>query len=378
MKNENVIKICILGGGNIGTLLLADLSRNKNVITLLHTSRPELWKKHIQVLKPTGELDFIGKVDVISNDPEATIGQADVIISTLPTNVLMDSTDIIKKHIKKGAMLGFIPGSGGKEFLFKDLISSGHVVFGFQRVHAISRISVYGESVYNLGRKDELFFGSIPSKESNKICKIFEKILKVKCHALPNYLSVTLVPSNQILHTSRLYSMFKNYCEGKFWNKETLFYKEWTDADSKVLLSCDRELQSMLLKLKNLDTSYIKSLKEHYGVENYKEMTVKISNIPAFSGIKSPMIQKEYGFIPDFNSRYFKEDFPFGLCVIRGFAEILNHKMPSVDRLLKWYEKNFFVSFYAGKNYDGESLKSLSLPQNFGIKSLKDIADFYE
>lgn len=377
MEQVNKTKICVLGGGNIGTLLLADLSRNDELITMLYTSHPESWHKEIKVLDADGNLEFIGKVDVISNDPDLTIGQADIIISTFPTNVLMNSVDIIKKHIKNSAMLGFIPGSGGKEFLFRDLIAKGHVLFGFQRVHSISRVNVYGESVFELGRKDELFFGTIPAKYSKNICNLFEKWLKVKCIPLPNYLSVTLVPSNQILHTSRLYSMFNNYRDGDIWNKEIYFYKEWTLDDSKVLLACDRELQSMLKKMIGIDTSFVKSLKVHYGVKDFSEMTKKIASIPAFSSIKSPMLKTEKGYIPDFESRYFKEDFPFGLCVIRAFSEILHHKTPSMDKLLRWYEKRYAQSFFTGTSFDGSDLKKLALPQNFGILTLDDIVDFY-
>jgi len=377
MKENNNIKICILGGGNIGTLLLADLSKNPNVTTMLYTSKCKVWKNDIKVLFPNGDLDYVGRVGIVSDDPKLTIAQADIIISTLPTNVLMDLMSVIKQNIKKDAMLGFIPGSGGKEFLFKDLVSNGHTIFGFQRVHAISRVNVYGESVFNLGRKDELFFGSIPAKESIDISHIFQKLLNVKCTALPNYLSVTLVPSNQILHTSRLYSMFKDYHDDTSWEKEIYFYKEWTDDASKILLSCDKELQLMLFKMKDIDTTYVKSLKVHYGVTSCQEMTKKIASIPAFSGIKSPMIKSEKGFVPDFESRYFKEDFPYGLCVIKSFAHILHHPTPIIDMILKWYEKKCSLQCFQNNEFTGKDLAVLSIPQNFGLNSESAISDFY-
>lgn len=237
---------------------------------------------------------------------------------------------------------------------------------------------MYGDSVFNLGRKDELFFGSIPARASQKVCCIFEKLLNVKCTPLPNYLSVTLVPSNQILHTSRLYSMFGNYQNGDYWNNEILFYKEWNDDSSKVLLACDEELQSMLPKFGEIDTSYVKSLKTHYSVSDYEGMTKKIASIPAFSSIKAPMKKGSKGFVPDFESRYFTEDFPFGLCVIRSFAEILHHPTPHIDVLLKWFEKEFNLEFFVASSFSGISLKCLSIPQNYGIDTLEKIESFYK
>lgn len=376
IRKEKII--CVLGGGNIGTLLLADLSKNENITTILYTSRPEQWKREIRVLEPNGDLEFTGRVDVVSNDPKATIALADIVISTLPANILQQSLPTILNHIKKDAAIGFIPGSGGKEFLFKDFIEKGHTLFGFQRVHGISRINNYGESVFDLGRKEEIFIGTIPSSRADDFSSLFEKLLNVKCIALPNYLAVTLVPSNPILHTSRLYSLFKNYLENKKWENEVLFYKEWDDDSSKILIECDRELQLMLRKIKGLDTSFIKSLKNHYGVDNYREMTIKISSIPAFSGIKAPMIKTENGYLPDFESRYFKEDFPYGLCVIRSFANILSCKTPNIDILLRWYEKKYSLNFYRESEFCGKSLTTLPLPQNYGILNLTDIINFYK
>jgi len=48
-KDCRKVNICILGGGNIGTLLLADIGRNDNLRVCLFTSKPNVWNDIIEV-----------------------------------------------------------------------------------------------------------------------------------------------------------------------------------------------------------------------------------------------------------------------------------------------------------------------------------------
>lgn len=68
-----------------------------------------------------------------------------------------------------------------------------------------------------------------------------EGIFNIPCVSLPNYLSVSLTPSNPILHTSRLYSMFKDYTPGKKYDRNFLFYKEWSLEVAQLMISCREE-----------------------------------------------------------------------------------------------------------------------------------------
>lgn len=49
------------------------------------------------------------------------------------------------------------------------------------------------------------------------------------------------------------------------------------------------------------------------------------------------MVKIEGGFVPDFKSRYFTEDFPFGLFIIRELAQKHNIKTPYMDEIYNWY-----------------------------------------
>lgn len=72
--------------------------------------------------------------------------------------------------------------------------------------------------------------------DSEEICRDMISIFDMPCKSLPNYLSVTLTPSNSIFHTSRLYSLFKNWHEGITYSRNIMFHEEWNDEVSEIMI----------------------------------------------------------------------------------------------------------------------------------------------
>lgn len=48
------------------------------------------------------------------------------------------------------------------------------------------------------------------------------------------------------------------------------------------------------------------------------------------------MARTEDGWIPDFKSRYFTEDFPFGLQIVKDLAVQQGILTPTIDMVLGW------------------------------------------
>jgi len=371
------MNVCILGGGNIGTLLIGDIGTKEGVSLRLLTSRPEEWNNIIEVFDKDGTFEYSGRLDVISNNPEEVIRDADIIISTLPANILGEVIQKIKPFIKAGAWIGLMPGNGGGEFYCNELVENGCTVFGFQRVHGISRLKEYGKSVFNLDKKKELYIGTVPAIRSQEVCKVMEHLFNVKCNPLENYLQVTIAPANPILHTARIYEIFRNYKEGIYWKKMVGFYSDWTEESSTMLLGSDEEVQKLCHKLDKINLSGVGSVKGYFGAQTARQMTAKISSKSALKNIQSPMILTEKGYVPDFTSRYFLEDFSSGLCIIKSFCEIAELKTPFIDKILMWFENFARVEYYVEGRFIGKDLKGLTLPQNYGINSQEDIIKYY-
>ena len=357
------MKITIVGGGNIGTLMAAEFAHKGNEVTIF-TSSPKRFEKTIKVSDNNGNIMFEGEISNVTNDIDMALA-ADYIFVTLPSIAQGDFAKKIAKKIQRDTRIGIIPGYGGAEFIFKDVISSGAKLFGFQRVHAIARLDEYGKQVCMKGRKDSVYLSALDPALTADICRDMEVLFDMPCVALPNYLCVTLTPSNPILHTSRLYGMFNDFTEEKRYEKNILFYEEWTDLDSQILFDADTELQEICRAMDFADLSSVRSLKDHYESHTPHALTDKIRSISAFRGIDSPMKEVADGWIPDFSSRYFTCDFVYGLDLLCQFGDVLDVQTPTMDRIMAWY-----------RAVSGDKKQPIDLSL-CGIDSKKAIFDFY-
>lgn len=329
------MEITVIGGGNIGTLMAAEAAAKGHNVTM-YTSRPKAWNRQIEVYNADGGRLCSGILSKITDSLHEACEAADYIWITLPAHMFDDLSVQMLPFVHTGQKIGVIPGSGGAEFAFRRLVLKGCILFGLQRVHSIARIKEYGKAVYELGRKPEMQIGAIPSFESREISRMLESIFLMPCKILDNYLAVTLTPSNPILHTTRLYTMFKDYTPGMVYPRNYLFYEEWTDACSEVLLACDSELQKLCSEIP-LELRSVIPLSVHYESSTPEAMTEKIRSIKAFKGLLSPMQQTESGWIPDWQSRYFAADFSYGLKIIKDIAELFHVSAPYINEVWKWF-----------------------------------------
>lgn len=332
------MRVTIVGGGNIGTQFAVHCAEKKHDV-IIYTSAPQIYDGSIKIVDENGITTHKGIIQQATNDPKVAFGNAELVIITFPA-MLMDSiAKIIYEYTDSKTIIGVVPGSGGSECAFKKCIERGNVFFGIERVPAIVRLVTKGKTVKSTGYRSELHVASIPCNAVNLCCKLVQDIFDIPCFPIPNYLNLTLTPSNPILHTTRLCTIFKNYHEGIIYPSLPLFYEEWDDESSELLLACDDEVQSICKALPEFQLSYVKSLREHYESPNVESMTKKISSIEAFKGLKTPSIEIEGGFIPDLQSRYFTADFSFGLTIIKQVAEFAEIITPNIDDVMLWYHK---------------------------------------
>ncbi len=330
------MKIAVVGGGNIGTLLAAEFA-HKGEDVVIYTSKTDKWSDTLSVLYPDGIEWFHTNHFKVTSDLSLALTDADQIWVVLPAFMFRQIAEQMLPFIMPGQKIICVPGSGGAEFAFSRHIKKGAILCGLQRVHSIARLKQYGQSVYMLGRKPDIQLASIPMSEAEAAAESVSVLLDLPCQVLENYLVVTLTPSNPILHTARIYSMFHDYTVGKHYDHNILFYEEWTDEASRLLLLCDAELQQICKLLPRLDLHMVKSLKEHYESATQEQMTNKIRSIVAFKGLLSPMKKESEGWIPDFDSRYFTADFSYGLKVLIEIGKLVDASTPMMNQIWNWY-----------------------------------------
>lgn len=371
------MNITVIGGGNIGTLISAQLSKNNNVC--IYTSKPDKWSKSICVYDEDINASNIYQIYKITNSPKEAAEFAELIIFTLPAFAIKDTIKLFEHFIKEGTKVLFYPGTGGIEFCCVKLIEKNCVIMGTQRVCSVARLTQYGHSVKTSGKRKEMYIGILKGEDKESLRKMFEDLFEIQTFLLPNYLSVTFTPSNPILHTARLYSILKNYESGMTYDKIPLFYEEWDDESSINLIKCDQELQNLCKKLDKMNLSGVKSLLVHYESTDYESLTKKITSIQSFRGLETPSVCIDGKLIPDFSSRYFTADFPYGLVIIKAFGLILKEETNMIDKIINWYQgivKKEYIDFQ--NKTLGIDAEQLNLPQHLNINDKKSIYKFYD
>lgn len=331
------MNITIVGGGNIGTQFAVHCAQKKHQVTV-YTSKPEKFSKTLSIVDARGNVTHQGELALATSDAAKAFGQADVIIVTVPADCMEQYAETMYPHIRPGVKIGLVPGTGGGECVFSKCRQKGAVLFGLQRVPAVARLVAYGKQVCSTGYRDALHAAALPKSQTQACCKLLESIFDMPCHSLPDYLNLTLTPSNPILHTTRLRTLFADYRPGVVYSRIPLFYQQWSDASSRLLIACDDEVQQLCKALKEFDLSGVRSLKDHYESQTPEAMTDKISHIPAFQGLTSPQKEVEGGYIPDLQSRYFTADFSYGLAILVQLARMAKVPAPNMEQTLQWYQ----------------------------------------
>lgn len=76
------------------------------------------------------------------------------------------------------------------------------------------------------------------------------------------------------------------------------------------------------------------------------------------------MKQVDGGWVPDFKSRYFTADFPYGLAIIEELVAVLGFDTPNISETMNWYRR---------VTGDTERLDLAA----YGIQGLEDIYAYY-
>ena len=327
------MKICICGGGSLGHVCAGVMASQGDVELNILSGHPDRWQKTITVTDLDGK-QFIAKINRISSKPEEVISGQDIILLCLPGYLIEKTLRDIKPFVGTAAV-GTVVSSTGFFFFAHDILGKDAKLFGFQRVPFISRVAEYGKTANLLGYKSSLAAVLENIEERESFRSDLERLFMTPVTLLSSFYEVALSNSNPILHTGRLYSMFHGR-ENEVFDHIILFYKEWTDEASQLLIDMDSEFFKLL---DVLDVHTLPTLLDYYESTDAASLTKKIKSIPAFQTITSPMKHVKEGWVVDFGSRYFTEDFPYGLRWIKELSQMNGIIAPLITEVYNWGTK---------------------------------------
>lgn len=373
------MRVCIVGGGHIGTTLLCYIKHtHPEYWVSLYTRRPDSFAGSIKCNDIEGSFSYYVTPDCISNDAAIAADGANIVFIALPHFAVENAFRDIAQYVASDAFIGVLPGGGGCEFFFNHYFDDKKTLFGFQRVPFTAKLQQYGKETNLKSWKPFSVVGTLQRSKVDTACEMIEAC-GLQTKKATNYLEVALTPTNPILHTSRTFEIFGNFNkEHVFWEK-LKFYVGWTDNASRTLFAMDGELHQLLDKLQasGIETSAIRPLSEHYESPNVETLTRKINSIATFQSVYAPMIEQDGGFVADMNSRMFTEDFPWGLLIIRSYFSFFDIDAPKMDELLQWYASYTGKEWYVNGKLSGKDLDCTGIISKYEIRTAQELISLY-
>lgn len=372
------MKITIVGAGNIGLAMLSTIALlGQHEVTLYTEKEASRFSPLVLDDVENGVKKSVTGFKVSASKEEA-LADADMIFCTYPAFLRPAFVQEAAPFLKKGTMLGFLPGYGGIEYHCKELIEKGVEIFAFQRVPFVARCSVKpdeGAVAGILSRKTQLYVGTI--SHNPQVAGLVQGLLGIPTVNIRNYLAITLTPSNPLLHITGIYNVFGKAEPDAVYPKELYLYEEWTDETSEILFRYDAEVQEICRRLAPMDMSEVVSLPVYYESDTPHKMTKKLQSIEAFKAVKVPLKKTENGYGIDFDSRMFREDFPYGVCVLKAYALLTGVKTSVIDEMLVFYDRLTGIRYFNADGSFTEKIQQTGVPQLAGLDTVEKVRAFY-
>ena len=394
------MKVILCGGGNAIHVLTAYAGATPDCevsILSLFPGEADRLNKAIPAegVKCDNDLgpDVFGKPVNVTDQPNVVEG-ADLVIFALPSFTHELYLKALKPYLKKGVVLGAMPGEGGFDILAQHVLGEDFVdassVFALETLPWACRILDYGKAVEVLGTKKEIDVVVKPKVGGSvkDTVDVLQKIIGKApfLNAASNFLAVTLMNINSVWHPTISYGFYRrhtDYSEG--FDEAPLFYQgadEYTgeklDLVSNEVLELKRVLEEKYPGLNLEDVHHVRDwMLRSYGddIGDKTNIYTMLNTNKGYRGLTHPMVTKEMPdgktkYFPNFKYRYFSEDIPMGLIVTRGIAELAGVPMPNMDEVIIWCQEVMGKEYLKDGKVAGKDIHSTRAPQHFGFTDL--------
>lgn len=310
----------------------------------------------IVALLPDGQ-EISARLDAVSDDPAAILGDADIVVITVPAHVRPALLARIAPHLPshKKVYLGAIPGFCGFDWLAQKELSgqSNVVIWGMKDVPHTAYELQPGVSVRMGGAKSTLYVAT-HARESEAdrlhLQMLLQKLYSAPVELLHNYLEITLTPGNPIMHSSVVYGLVGPYGQwhNHAFSSPLCWWTECPDLGAYFLERSDAESQALcqaIAQQLHIDLSSVKPLKEEileaYGdqIRDPRTMLSVLRTNQAYDAIQAPLVPAQGmagRYVIDKNSRAFHEDVAYGLALLVEMAKRLNVPLPHIEEIFHW------------------------------------------
>ena len=322
------MKITVVGAGNAGTTVAAQLAHFGHAVTVLRTSN-KLHNEHYDLFKRTRTVkvldeylgDYTAEVHCVTEDYKEAITDAELIIVYVQTSYHEDVIKRMVPHLKDGQAILFEPGYLSTAYLLKycdkDVISIEAESSPVDcRIVEPCVCRVLFKNVMNP-------MGVYPACKKDVAASILDEI-GFSYRFTDNVIEAALHNPNLIVHTvGALFSIPRiEYTGGKYW-----MYKEvFTPHVWNVCEALDAEKMAVMAAVGVAKRqSYVEACQERNFVNDERSPLDSFFDYAMNSSPEGPTV-------PD--SRYVTEDVPQGLVLLESLGLSLNVPTPTCTALI--------------------------------------------
>lgn len=321
------MKITILGAGNGGTTIAADLAKKGHSVSLCKTST-SMHNDHFESIYSTQSITVFDLEDTytirltkVTKNIDEVIPDAELIIVFIQTNYHEELIERIAPLLKDGQIILFEPGALSTCYVLKYCKKVDITVIEAEsspidcRIEKPGVVRVLFKNVMNP-------FGVYPNENREKAETCIKK-LGYRFRILDSVIEAALHNPNLIVHTvGSIFSIPRiEYSKGEYW-----MYKEvFTPHIWNIVEALDKEKMMILERLGFHATPYVDACQERNFINDDRKPIEAFFDYAMNHSPKGPIV-------PD--SRYITEDVSQGLVLLESIGFMLKIETPVCTGLI--------------------------------------------
>lgn len=319
-------KVLVIGMGAIGHTIVTSLDDSYAQIDIL-TSDKVVTKS---ISNNQGDSSII--TNCLRYEQINSVLEYDYIFLTLPYRHKINRMKQLAPFIDRKTTIVLLPANQGAVHYLPESIQNHNPLILLERVPQISRIDTKYKLVNVFGTRNDLRVASLNDAKIEILQELIPYLDNLQ--VLKNPLSISLISSNAVLHTSRVYNLFAN--RNDWYDQEFGFYNEWTKADGKLLIEMEQEVIDLKNKISNCEKIEI----ELYDLFEYLNITSRTPEFAAKCVREFAPLSKITFYAKDQNelmkNRYVVDDAILGIYYYLKLAEKYDVKMPKMQMVFDW------------------------------------------
>jgi len=321
---------------------------------------------------------------LITNDPEAALKDANVVLLSAPSFAHAGYFDLCSKYVQSGSVVAVLPGRAGIDLEFNSILgekSKDMSLINFATLPWACRIKSYGDTVEVLGTKDEVVCAVKGSKEA---LETVQRLIGAKPTLIAggSNLALSMNSPGGVVHPGIMFGEWSRW-NGKPLDAAPLFYQGADEFTGEVLTKLSDEILSVrdavVAEYPQVNLDDVIHIRDWYkqsypDADHSGALEIALKSTAAYEGLTHPCIKTEDGkFLPNFQARYLSEDVGYTLLFNKGLGLMTGTSTPMIDEVLEWAQGVMNKEYLVDGEIKGKDVQETRAPQKYGFYTLEDL-----